>query len=176
MEAVISPRELRARTEDQMSDDTNDQAAGQPRAWESETGHDAAVPEDPAQAIALPAVTPPAPPANEAPVPPVQAAPTPAAPFAAAPQQPGTTPPQGTPPSGGYAMGALGANPALGAAPGAAPSDPGTWSWAPPPTPPAGQPGVAGAAGGKPRNHKVRTGVLIFVAASLLLAYCIVIC
>ncbi len=146
-----------------MSEDTNDQ----PRAWESETGHDAAVPEDPAHAIALPAVTPPAPPASEAPVPPVQSAPTPAAPFAAAPQQPETTPPQGTPPSGSYAMGALGANPVPGAAPGAAPSDPGTWSWTPPPTPPAGQASVVGA---KSPNHKLRTGVLIGGAAAVLLA------
>ena len=44
-----------------MSEDTNDETAGRPRAWESATGHDAAVPEDPAQAIALPAVTPPRP-------------------------------------------------------------------------------------------------------------------
>ncbi len=149
-----------------MSEDTNDQTAGQPKAWESDTGHDAAVPEDPAQAIALPAVTPPVAPANEAPAPPT---PTPATPFAAAPQQPQpeTTPPQGTPPSGSYAMGALGGNPALGATPGAAPSDPGTWSWPAQSAPPAGQ---AGAAGAKTGSHKVRTGVLIGGAAAVLLA------
>ncbi len=149
-----------------MSEDTNDQTAGQPKAWESDTGHDAAVPEDPAQAIALPAITPPAPPANEAPTPPT---PTPATPFAAAPEQPQpeTTPPQGTPPSAGYAMGALGGNPALGATPGAAPSDPGTWSWPTQSAPPAGQPGVAGTKSG---SHKVRTGVLIGGAAAVLLA------
>jgi S1-C subfamily serine protease len=144
-----------------MSEDTNDQSAGQPKAWESDTGHDAAVPEDPAQAIALPVVTPPAPPADEAPAPP--AAPAPAVPFAAAPQQPETTPPQGTPPSGAYAMGALGGNPALGAAP----SDPATWTWQTSPTPPAAQAGVAGA---KTGSHKVRTGVLIGGAAAVLLA------
>jgi S1-C subfamily serine protease len=166
METVISPPLERAWTEDQMSDDTNDQTAGQPKAWESDTGHDAAVPEDPAQAIALPAVTPPAPPANEVPAPP---APTPAAPFAAAPQQPQpeTTPPQGTPQSAAYAMGALGGNPALGATPGAAPSDPGTWSW---PTQSAPQPGQAGTPGTKAGSHKVRTGVLIGGAAAVLLA------
>jgi S1-C subfamily serine protease len=144
-----------------MSEDTNDQSAGQPKAWESDTGHDAAVPEDPAQAIALPVVTPPAPPANEAPAPP--AAPAPAVPFAAAPQQPETTPPQGTPPSGAYALGALGGNPALGAPP----SDPATWTWQTSPTPPAAQAGVAGA---KTGSHKVRTGVLIGGAAAVLLA------
>ncbi len=144
-----------------MSEDTNDQSAGQPKAWESDTGHDAAVPEDPAQAIALPVVTPPAPPADEAPAPP--AAPAPAVPYAAAPQQPETTPPQGTPPSGAYAMGALGGNPALGAAP----SDPATWTWQTSPTPPAAQAGVAGA---KTGSHKVRTGVLIGGAAAVLLA------
>jgi S1-C subfamily serine protease len=144
-----------------MSEDTNDQSAGQPKAWESDTGHDAAVPEDPAQAIALPVVTPPAPPADEAPAPP--AAPAPAVPIAAAPQQPETTPPQGTPPSGAYAMGALGGNPALGAAP----SDPATWTWQTSPTPPAAQAGVAGA---KTGSHKVRTGVLIGGAAAVLLA------
>jgi S1-C subfamily serine protease len=149
-----------------MSEDTNDQTAGQPKAWESDTGHDAAVPEDPAQAIALPAVTPPAPPANQGPSP---TAPTPAAPFAAAPQQPQpeTTPPQGTPSSGSYAMGALGANPAFGATPGAAPSDPGTWTG---PTQFAPLPGQTGMAGAKTGNHKVRTGVLIGGAAAVLLA------
>jgi S1-C subfamily serine protease len=150
-----------------MSEHTNNESAGQPKAWESDTGHDAAVPDDPAQAIALPMVTPPAPPANEAPAPP---APAPAVPFAAAPQQPETTPPQGMPQSGAYAMGALGGNPALGAAPGAAPSDPATWTWQTSPAGAPGAPGVPGVPGAKTGNHKVRTGVLIGGAAAVLLA------
>ena len=65
-----------------MSEDTNDETAGRAGAWESATGHDAAVPEDPAQAIALPSVTPPAPAADAAPT-------APAPPVAAAaPQRP----------------------------------------------------------------------------------------
>jgi S1-C subfamily serine protease len=140
-----------------MSDDTNDETAGRPGAWESATGHDAAVPEDPAQAIALPSVTPPAPPeAETAPTPPA-----PAAPVAAEPQQP-VTPPQGMPPTGSYAMGALGGNPTLGQ--GGAPADPGAWAW---PAPPTAQGAPTGAKSG---SHKVRTGVLIGGAAAILLA------
>src|SRR5580658_10609327 len=108
MDLVISPRQRRARTEDQMSDEKNDETTGRSSAWESEAGHDAAVPEDPAQAIALPAVTPP----------------LSAGPAAAGPQQPdtppagmpqqGSTPPLGLPQqSGTYAMGALGGSPMM---------------------------------------------------------------
>jgi S1-C subfamily serine protease len=145
-----------------MSEDTNDEQAGRTGAWESATGHDAAVPEDPAQAIALPAVTPPAPAADTAATPQTPPA------GVAAPQQP-VTPPQGMPLSGSYAMGALGGAPNLGqgGAPGGPPSDPGTWSWPASPTPPGGQPGATGA---KTGNHKLRTGVLIGGAAALLIA------
>ncbi len=135
-----------------MTDDQNDQTAGEPVSSNEPETNPTPATENTGQAIALPAETP-APTAEPLPL----------------PQQPDTPPmgmPQGTtPPQGTYAMGALGRNPLLGEAPATSfaspPTDPGAPMWPAPP---------AQAASGPSGSHRVRNGVLAGVAGLAVLA------
>ena len=104
---------------EEANNETNGQAMG---ASEPDTVLDAVVPEDPAQAMDLPAAIPPPPvgtPLSQASAPPPQAS-TP--PMGLPQETPASTPPTGlpqqppaeVPPTGTYAMGALAGNPAAG--------------------------------------------------------------
>src|ERR1700683_1193046 len=166
-----------------MTEEANNETTGQAMGGsEPDTVLDAVVPEDPAQAMDLPAAIPPPPagtPLSQASAPPPQAS-TP--PMGLPQETPASTPPTGlpqqppaeVPPTASYAMGALAGNPAPGEAPsapyGAAPgygaaagfaASPGdTGGWPAPPAPPTTASGT----------HKVRNGLLVGGAALAVLA------
>jgi S1-C subfamily serine protease len=161
-----------------MTEEQNDETTGQEPVHGAEPPT-AATPaaEGTGEAVPMPEASAPepaeatVPPAGDAASAPTETAPTPAGPSdTSLPQQP-DTPPQGIPqnvpqgpPTGGYAMGALAGNPALGTPPpyqyGGPPTDPNAPFW---PAPPAAAPSGH-------RDNRLRNGLIAGGAALVVLA------